>query len=108
MSSGRHPSKNPVWRLSLRIVVINAGTMIVLWLCLEAVFGLLAEGRVSVNSKIQFVTMSSRDFIVGDADKGYRLRANFPQFDSQHKFARLSWQRVAQGPRQSATGSGAR
>jgi lysophospholipase L1-like esterase len=75
--SAKVTPKNPIWRSILRGLVVNTGTTIVLWLCLELFFGLFMDGRTSVQSKIQFVTMTSRDFIVADSDRGFRLLENY-------------------------------
>lgn len=77
LSSGQHLRRHLPWRSVSRFVTFSIGATVVLWLSLEAVFGLLEDDRESVPSKIQFVTMTSRDFIVADRDRGFRLRPNF-------------------------------
>jgi lysophospholipase L1-like esterase len=59
------------------VLAINLGNTIVLWFCLEVAFGFFMDGRVSVQSKIQFATMMSRDFTEADDGRGFRLRSNF-------------------------------
>ncbi len=61
----------------LVVLVVNISITIALWLCLEAIVWLSVDEQVSLLSKIQFVTMTSRDFVVADSDRGFRLRANF-------------------------------
>ena len=61
----------------LRFVAINTGTTVALWLCLEVFFGLFMGTRVSVHSRIQFATMTSRGFIAADGKRGFRLRPDY-------------------------------
>ena len=67
------PNRNSI----LRGLVVNAGNTLVLWLCLELFFGLFMDGRTAVQSNIQFVTMTSRDFIGADSARGFRLLENY-------------------------------
>jgi lysophospholipase L1-like esterase len=81
MTSGGSSSKHATWKRLPGLVAINLAVTLALWLCLEVVFGFLVQGRVSLLSKVQFKTMTSRDYIIADNEKGYRLQANFSSDD---------------------------
>lgn len=71
------PSKPAARRSFWRVLAVNLGTAIVLWLCVEAIAGLFVEDQSATLSRIQFANMTSRGFVEADDHRGFRLRTNF-------------------------------
>jgi hypothetical protein len=70
-------SKGTPRRAALRLAVWCLFATAALWLCLELIFSYFVASWPPPLARIQFMTMTSRDFIVADADRGFRLQANY-------------------------------
>jgi lysophospholipase L1-like esterase len=59
------------------LILFNLALLVLLWSITELLVRRFVDTSSSIFSKVEFVTMTSRDFIEGDSIRGFRLRPNY-------------------------------